>query len=120
MKKNILIMLVAILGLSLTATSAVAGSYYRGWRGAVITVGGCAPVMEVHYSSITGPPPFFLPPPPPFFNRVLTGCKGTCRDGHYNFYHKHHQGHLKHQNSRDRGHHSNRYDNAKSHRPHRR
>ncbi len=102
MKKIIIISLIAILGYSFNATSAMADCASRyGWGPAL------------HFS-ISGLPPFFLPPPPPFYYGGASGRHGACRYGHYRGHHNYSHKNWKHGKRHGRKHHSDHRDNGKS------
>jgi len=93
MKKGIIILFIALLGISFPATSALAGSSHgHGYNGTSITVAGCGATgyFQVH-SGFTGPPMFF-PFPPPFFHGTVVKSRCNCCKKHhrrYNaYYHK--------------------------------
>ena len=84
MKKGIIVLFIALLGVSFTATSALAGSSHgHGYKRTGITVAGCGSsgYFQVH-AGFSGPPVFF-PFPPPFFHGTVVKNRCSYRNGHH-------------------------------------
>lgn len=95
MKKGIIVLLIALLGVSFTVTSALAGSLHgHGYKGTSITVAGCGPAgfFRVH-SAFSGPPVFFPFPPPFFHGTVVKNRDRYCNGNHRAFSHKDYRQH---------------------------
>jgi hypothetical protein len=123
MKKGMIILFIALMGISFTATSTLAGSSSGyGYKGTSITVAGCGSTgyFQVH-SGFSGPPVFF-PFPPPFFHGTVVKNRYSCRNGHHgdhrSYRHKsYRQGnHRQHRNDRHRDNKGNRGKNRDGHR----
>jgi hypothetical protein len=123
MKKGIIILFIALLGVSFTTTSALAGSSRgHGYKSTSITVAGCGATgyFQVH-SGFSGPPMFF-PFPPPFFHGTVVKSRGGCNYGHHgdhrSYRHKSYRqrNHRQHRNDRHRDNNGNRGKNRDGHR----
>ena len=69
MKKDILILFIALLGISFTATSSLAGSSHgHGYNGTSITVAGYGPSGYVQIHSAFSVPSLFFPFSAAFFS----------------------------------------------------
>ena len=103
MKKDIIILFIALLGISFTATSALAGSSRgHGYNDTSITVAGYGPAGYVQIHSAFSVPSLFFPFPQPFFHGTVVNSRCGSRYGHHGHHRVHHNKSYRHGNDRHR------------------